>query len=108
MSKINKNAVDPIELHEVWQIKRILEREEMEVPPQNKDSDETLNDYRLRLIEVYYTCTQHMYCTCTDIHTQTCMLRERRDNIKRTCHRLQYSQVIAIEIHQGLHKTLLL
>lgn len=52
MSKINNDTLEPIELYELNQVKRMLERDEMEVPPQNEHEEETDQDYRLRLIEV--------------------------------------------------------
>ena len=50
VSLINKNKVDPIELYNENKIKRILEREEMEVPQRNDDEEE--EEYTERLIQV--------------------------------------------------------
>ena len=51
---MNKHKLDPSELYPIHQLKRILEREEKEVPEKNLEDDqpETDEEYKQRLIEV--------------------------------------------------------
>ena len=54
VSKMNKHKLDPSELYPIHQLKRILEREEKEVPEKNLEDDqpETDEEYKQRLIVV--------------------------------------------------------